>query len=119
MALNITTSRIEGVIVVYLSGAIFFGEESASLRLLVKDLLKQSRQIVLDLGDVTYIDSGGLGTLMALYVSARKIGGDVRLARVGHHPKEVLQITKLVTLFEVFDKTENAIASFKKTAATT
>jgi anti-anti-sigma regulatory factor len=57
--------------------------------------------------------------LVALYVSARKIGGDVRLARVGHQPKEVLQITKLVTLFEVFDKTENAITSFKKTAAAT
>jgi len=114
MTLNTTTSNVDGVFVVYLSGAILFGEESASLRNLVKDLLSKSSQIVLDLGDVTYIDSGGLGTLMALYVSARKIGGDVRLARVGHHPKEVLQITKLGTLFEVFDKTENAIASFKK-----
>ena len=119
MTLNTTTSLVDGVFVVYLSGAILFGEESASLRNLVKDLLSKSSQIVLDLGDVTYMDSGGLGTLMALYVSARKIGGDVRLARVGHQPKEVLQITKLVTLFEVFDKTENAIASFKKTAAAT
>jgi anti-sigma B factor antagonist len=119
MTLNTTTSNVDGVFVVYLSGAIHFGEESASLRSLVKDLLSKSSQVVLDLGDVTYIDSGGLGTLVALYVSARKIGGDVRLARVGHQPKEVLQITKLVTLFEVFDKTENAIASFKKTAAAT
>jgi anti-sigma B factor antagonist len=119
MALNITTSNIDGVIVVYLSGAIFFGKESASLRTLVKDLLNKSSHIVLDLGDVTYIDSGGLGTLVALYVSARKIGGDIKLARVGHHPKEVLQITKLVTFFEVFDKTEKAVASFKKAAAAT
>jgi anti-sigma B factor antagonist len=119
MALNITTKDIDGVIVVYLSGAIFFGKESTSLRVLVKDLLNRSGYIVLDLGEVTYIDSGGLGTLVALYVSARKIGGDIRLARVGHHPKEVLQITKLVTLFEVFDKTENAITSFKRAAAAT
>ncbi len=61
MALNTTTSKIDGVIVVYLSGAIFFGEESASLRLLVKTSLNKSHQIVLDLRDVTHIDSGGLG----------------------------------------------------------
>jgi anti-sigma B factor antagonist len=119
MALNATTSKTDGVMVVYLSGAIYFGEESASLRILLKDLLNKSSQIVLDLGDVTYIDSGGLGTLVALYASARKIGGDIRLARVGRRANEVLQMTKLVTLFEVFDKTENAIASFKRAAAAT
>jgi anti-sigma B factor antagonist len=119
MALSATTSKVDGVFVVYLSGAILFGEESASLRNLVKDLLSKSSQIVLDLGDVTYIDSGGLGTLVALYASARKIGGDIRLARVGRRANEVLQITKLVTLFEVFDKTENAITSFKRAAAAT
>ena len=117
MALNITTNNVDEVIVVYLSGAIFFGKESTSLRTLMKDLLNKSKHIVLDFGDVTYIDSGGLGTLVALYVSARKIGGDIRLARVSNHPKEALQITKIVTLFEVFEKTENAIASFKKAAA--
>jgi anti-sigma B factor antagonist len=119
MALNITTSKTGDIVVVNLSGAIFFGEESASLRTVVKDLLTKSNHIVLDLGDVTYIDSGGLGTLVALYASARKIGGDIRLARVGRRPTEVLQMTKLVTLFEVFDKTENAIASFKRAAAAT
>ena len=119
MALNTTTSKIDGITVVYLNGAILFGDESASLRTLVKGLLNQSSQIVLDLGDVTYIDSGGLGTLVALYASARKIGGDIRLSRVGRRAKEVLTITKLVTLFEVFDKTESAIASFKRAAAAT
>jgi anti-sigma B factor antagonist len=119
LTLNTTTSKIDGVIVVYLNGAIFFGEESASLRLLVKSSLNKSHQIVLDLGDVTYIDSGGLGTLVGLYASARKIGGDIKLARVGRRAKEVLQITKLVTLFEVFDKAEDAVASFKKPAAAT
>jgi anti-sigma B factor antagonist len=118
MALSATTSQIDGVTVVYLSGAIFFGEESKSLRILVKELLNESSQIVLDFGHVTYIDSGGLGTLVALYASARKIGGDIRLARLGRRANEVLQITKLVTLFEVFDKTENAIASYKGAAAT-
>jgi anti-sigma B factor antagonist len=117
MALKINTSSIDGVIVVYLSGAILFGEESASLRVVVKDLLNKSHQIVLDLGDVTYIDSGGLGTLVALYASVRKIGGDIKLSRVGRRANEVLQLTKLVTLFEIFDKAENAVASFTRAAA--
>ena len=118
MVLNTTISRIDGVIVVYLSGAIFFGEESASLRILVKDLLNKSRQIVFDLGNVTHIDSGGLGTLVAVYASARKAGGDIKFANLGNRTKEVLQITKLVTVFEIFGKTEDAIASFNRAAAT-
>jgi anti-sigma B factor antagonist len=117
MALSANTSTIDGVVVVHLSGAIFFGDESASLRVLVKDLLNKSRRIVLDLGGVTYIDSGGLGTLVGLYASAQKIGGEIKLARVGRRADEVLQITKLITLFEVFDKAEDAIASFPRAAA--
>jgi len=116
MALSITTSKIEEVIVVHLSGVIYFGKESASLRLRVKDLLDQSRQIVLDLANVTHIDSGGLGTLVALYASARKVGGDIKLANLGNHAKEVLQITRLATLFEIFGRTEDAVASFKRAA---
>ena len=119
MALSATTWEVDGVRVIYLSGAIIFGEESKSLRTLVKEFLNKSGQVVLDLGDVTYIDSGGLGTLVALYASARKIGGDIRLARVGHRATEVLNLTKLITLFEVFDKTETAITSFKRASTAT
>jgi steroid delta-isomerase-like uncharacterized protein len=117
--LKANTISIDGVIVVYLSGAILFGEESASLRTLVKDLLNKSRHIVLDLGKVTHIDSGGLGTLVALYVSARKFGGNIKLANLGSRANEVLQITKLVTVFEVFDKSEDAISSFNRAASAT
>jgi anti-sigma B factor antagonist len=113
MALNITSRTIDEVIVVRLRGAILFGEESVSLRIRVNDLLGKSPRIVLDLGDVTRIDSGGLGTLVALYASARKVGGDIKLANLGNHVKEVLQITRLVTVFEIFGKTEDAITSFK------
>ena len=117
MALNITSRTIDEVIVVRLWGAILFGEESASLRIRVKDLLDNSPQIVLDLGDVTRIDSGGLGTLVALYAAARKVGGDIKLANLGNHAREVLQITRLVTVFEIFGKTEDAIMSFKLATA--
>jgi len=117
VALNITNSKIDGVIVIHLSGTIFFGQESTSLRIHVKDLLDNSRQIVLDLENVTRIDSSGLGTLVALYVSARKIGGDIKLANVSNHIKEALQITRLVTVFEIFGKTKDAIASLKRDPA--
>jgi anti-sigma B factor antagonist len=116
MVLNFTTSRIDGVIVVYLSGGILFGEESASLLILVKDLLKKSRQIVLDLGNVTHFDSGSVGTLVAVCALARKVGGDIKFANLGNHIKEVLQITKFFTVFEIFGKTEVAIASFNRVA---
>jgi anti-anti-sigma factor len=117
MALNITNKLIDGVIVVHLSGAIFFDLDSTSLRVYVKDMLGKSRHIVLDLENVTRIDSSGLGSLVALYVSARKVGGNIKLANLGNRLKEALRITRLVTVLEIFDKTEDAVASFNRAAA--
>src|SRR5438105_216228 len=116
MALDARTVTHGDVAVVYLSGAILFGEESASLRSLVRDLLSQSNQVVLDLKDVSYIDSGGLGTLVALYASARKVGGEIKLSRLGPRANEVLQITKLMTIFDVYDDADVAVSSFKQPA---
>jgi len=117
MALNITNKSTNGVIVVHLSGTIFFDDESTSLRVHVKNLLGKSRQIVLDLENVTRIDSSGLGTLVALYASVRKIGGDIKLANLGSHIREALRITRLVTVFEIFERTEDAVTSFNRAAA--
>jgi len=117
MALKAIIRKMDGATVVYLSGDILFGEESSYLRALVKNLLNESHEIVFDLGSVTRIDSGGLGTLVGLYASARKLGGDIKLASLHSHANEVLQITKLVTVFEVFDRAEDAAASFRRTAA--
>jgi anti-sigma B factor antagonist len=116
MALETRTVARGNVIVVYLSGALLFGEESSSLRSLVRDLLNQSNQIVLDLKEVSYIDSGGLGTLVALYASARKVGGEIKLSRLGPRANEVLQITKLMTIFDVYDDVDPAVAAFDETA---
>ena len=116
MSLDARTVMRDDVAVVYLSGAILFGEESASLRSLVRDLLNQSNQIVLDLKEVSYIDSGGLGTLVALYASARKVGGEIKLSRLGPRANEVLQITKLMTIFDVYDDADAAAASFRRPA---
>ena len=117
MALSIANDRMDGVTVVHLTGTILFDEDSISLRVHVNDLLDKTRQIVLDLENVTRIDSSGLGTLVALFVSARKVGGDIKLANLDNHIREALRITRLVTVFEIFDKPEDAVASFKRASA--
>jgi anti-sigma B factor antagonist len=116
--LKLTSSKIGGIFVVRLRGAILFGKESAALRALVKDLLSKARQIVLDLTDVTRIDSAGLGTLVGLFVSARAVGTVIKLSNPGNHANEILRITRLAAVFEIFETTEEAIASFKLSATT-
>jgi anti-sigma B factor antagonist len=109
-----STREIEGVLVVDCSGRLLFGEESASLRDVVKKLLEQSPKVVMNLREVNYIDSGGLGTLVSLFTSARNAGGAVKLASLSQRVGDLLQITKLFTIFEVFDSEEAAAKSFKK-----
>lgn len=116
MALKLTVRTADGVTVVYCSGRIVFGEEAAELRDLVKKLLTENKQIVLNLGGVSYIDSGGLGTLVGLFTSAHGAGGDIRLANLTQRVHDQLQITKLITVFECFDSEEKAVASFRKSA---
>jgi anti-sigma B factor antagonist len=107
----------EGVAVVDCDGRIIFGEESASLRDAVKDLIARNKQIVLNLGGVNYIDSGGLGTLVSLYTTARNAGGSLRLASLTQRVGDLLQVTKLLTVFEVFDSVDEAVKSFSQGAA--
>jgi anti-sigma B factor antagonist len=117
MQLRMSTRSVEGVLVVDCSGRLVFGEESARLRDTVKKLLAQSPKVVLNLREVNSIDSGGLGTLVSLYTTAHSAGGAVKLASVSKRVGDLLQITKLFTIFEVFDDEEAAAKSFKKDAA--
>ena len=117
MQLRMSTRSVEGVLVVDCSGRLVFGEESASLRDTVKKLLAESPKIVMNLREINYIDSGGLGTLVSLFTTARNAGGAVKLASLSQRVGDLLQVTKLFTIFEVFDDTEDAAKSFKKDAA--
>jgi anti-sigma B factor antagonist len=117
MQLRMSTRSVEGVLVVDCSGRLMFGEESAILRDTVKKLLLQSPKVVMNLREVNYIDSGGLGTLVSLYTTARNAGGAVKLASLSQRVGDLLQITKLLTIFEVFDDEEKAALSFKQDAA--
>ncbi len=116
MTLKLATRIIDGIIVVDCHGRIVFGDESAMLREFIKDLLKTSKDIVINLAEVNYIDSGGLGTLVGLYTSARNAGGHIKLANLTHRVGELLQVTKLVTVFEVFDGEDRAVRSFRRGA---
>jgi len=117
MQLKLSTRTVNGVTVVDCTGRIVFGEESALLRDTLKKLIGESNQIVLNLADVSYIDSGGLGTLVALYTTAQNAGGAVKLANLTQRVGDLLQVTKLLTVFDVYDSEEKAIQSFEKGAA--
>ncbi len=112
MALYTYSQPLGSVLIVHCEGRIVFGEETTSLRLFVMDLLNKSNQIVLDLGRVSFIDSGGLGALVSLYVSARRLGGTIKLARLQSQVNDLLQLSKLAALLEIFDSAEDAAASF-------
>lgn len=114
MTLKMETHTAEGVTVVTCQGRIVFGEEATELRETLKKLLASTRKLIMNLSGVSYIDSGGLGTLVGVYSSARASGADIKLTGLGQRLKDVLQITKLVTVFEVYDTEQQAIAAFKK-----
>lgn len=116
MNLKIETSVSDGVTVVACHGRILFGEEATALRQELKKLLDSTQQIVLNLSGVSYIDSGGLGTLVGVYSSARSAGADIKLAGLGQRLRDVLQVTKLVTVFEAYDTEQQAVAAFRKNA---
>lgn len=115
MALKITQREMEGVDVLALEGRIVLGEESNALRESVKSLLaKGQKKIVLNMTNVTYIDSAGLGTLVASHHSAKAQGAGLRLSNLGAKFQEVLQVTKLLTVFDVYDSEAAAVRSFSK-----
>ena len=103
----------DGVRVVELSGDLKGPDSSAQLRARLKEVLeKGDTQVVLDLARLSFVDSAGLGSLVAGLTTARNQGGNVKLARAPKQFREQLIITKLVTIFEVFDSVEQALLSF-------
>ncbi len=110
-----TDREVNGVNVIDLEGRIVLGEESNAFREKVKGLLAAGKKkIVLNLANVTYIDSAGLGTLVATFHSARSQGATLKLANLGQKFKEVLQVTKLMTVFDTYENEAAAVQSFGK-----
>jgi|ERR1700728_1792026 anti-sigma B factor antagonist len=118
MALKITQLEVDGVDVLVLSGRIVLGEETSELREKVKQLLGEGKKnIVMNLSDVTVIDSSGLGALVAAYASAKSAGAALRLSNLGARSNELLQVTKLYTIFEVSNTQEDAVRAMAKRAS--
>src|SRR5574342_998507 len=110
-----STRQLDGITVVDFSGRITLGAGSVVLRDTIRDLLsKGSKKILLNLGDVTYIDSSGIGELVSAYTTVRNGGGELKLLNLTKKVHDLLQITKLYTVFDVKDDEATAIASFTK-----
>ena len=113
MSMKASTRQVDGVTIVDLSGRITLGEGSVVLRDTIKDLLgKGQKKILLNLGDVSYIDSSGIGELVSAFTSVRNQGGELKLLHLTKRVQDLLQITKLYTVFDVKDDEASAIAAF-------
>ena len=113
MTMKSGTRQVDGVTIVDLSGRITLGEGSVVLRDTVRDLLaKGDRKMLLNLGDVTYIDSSGIGELVSAFTTVRNQGGELKLLNLTKKVHDLLQITKLYTVFDVKDDEAAAVKSF-------
>ncbi len=114
MTMKANTRQVDGVTIVDLSGRITLGEGSVLLRDTVRDIIsKGNKKILLNLADVNYIDSSGIGELVSAFTTVRNQGGELKLLRLTKKVHDLLQITKLYTVFDVKDDESAAIKAFK------
>lgn len=113
MAMTITEVRIGDVTVLRLGGRVIFGDGATDLRARLNDLLDEARlKFLLDLREVTYIDSFGVGVIAAKYVSVRRKGGDLRLLQLSPRSHHVMTISGLLKIFQAFESEEEGLRSF-------
>jgi len=111
--MDIKERVVGGVSVLDLSGKIVLGEGDGQIRDRIKDLLADGqRKILLNLGEVNYIDSAGLGALISSYTTTKRQGGQLKLVNLTKRIQDLLAITKLITVFETYDNEGQALASF-------
>ena len=114
MSMKFTSREVDGVTVLDLSGKIVLGEGSVTIRDAVRDVLaKGSNKILLNLADINYIDSSGIGELVSALTAVKNAGGALKLLQLTKKVKDLLQITKLYTVFDIYDDEAEAIASYK------
>ena len=114
MSMKTSNRQVDGVTIVDCSGRITLGEGSVILRDTVRDLLaKGQKKLLLNLGEVTYIDSSGIGELVSAFTTVRNQGGELKLLNLTKKVHDLLQITKLYTVFDVKEEESSAIKAFK------
>jgi len=105
--------EVEGVLVLNLQGSITLGEDTRRLRQLVHDTLDAGKtKVVLNMAEVHYLDSSGLGELIAAYTTVRHRGGQLKLMKLTPRVRDLVQLTKVHSIFEVFPDEESAVRSF-------
>jgi len=115
--LKTSTRQVEGVTIVDLSGRITLGEASVAVRDVINDLMgKGNKKILLNLVDVNYIDSSGIGVLVSGFSTVRSKGGELKLVNLSKRISDLLKITKVYSLFDVKDDEATAVASFSRGA---
>ena len=116
-SLKISKREIDGIIIVDLDGPITLGQDNIDLHHTIRALIEQDqKRILLNLAKVTYIDSSGLGELVAGFTSVEKNGGEMKLLNLTDRVTELMMITKLLTVFDVYDDEQTAIGSYKTDA---
>lgn len=114
MSLKADNRQVDGIAVVDLNGRIVLGEATTTLREALQNLVSQGqKKILLNLAEVNYIDSSGLGALVSSYTTVTSQSGQLKLLNLTKKVEDLLQITKLLTVFEVFTDESTAIRSFK------
>ena len=115
MTMKSSSRQIDGITVLDLSGRITLGEGSVILRDTIRDLIgRGQKKILLNLGDVSYIDSSGIGELVSAFTTVRNQGGELKLLNLTKKVHDLLQITKLYTVFDIKDDEAIAIKSFAR-----
>ena len=113
MSVKLSTRQVGDVSVVDVAGRITLGEGSSALRDMLRDMVgKNQKKILLNLGDVSYIDSSGIGELVSGFTTVTNQGGQLKLMNLSKNVRNLLQITKLYTIFEVVDDEDTAVASY-------
>ena len=113
MSVKLSTRQVGNVSVIDVAGRITLGEGSSALRETLRDMVaKNQNKILLNLADVTYIDSSGIGELVSGYTTVTNTGGSLKLLNLNKRVKDLLQITKLYTVFEVHEDEAAAIRSY-------
>ena len=115
MSMKVQTRQVDGVTILDLSGQIKLGEGSVTIRDAVRDLLaKGQKKVLLNMGEINYIDSSGVGELVSAFTTVRNAGGEMKLLNLTKRVHDVLQITKLYTVFDIWDDETRAITAFPK-----
>jgi anti-sigma B factor antagonist len=117
LKLSLETRDVGRVTIVHCKGRLVAGNESDALRSHIVWLLRDRRAIVLHLGELAFVDSSGLGTMVRGLTSTRQVHGDLKLCEVPDHIRKVLELSHLAKLFESHDSEDNAVAAFYKAPA--